>query len=95
MIDKSNGEVIASNFVSEPFAFFHTINAYQEDGHVICDICCYEDGSIVNALFTDKLAQISDQSDENKAESVKDFQSLRSQARRYVLPLNVDSSDEV
>ncbi|XP_015784651.1 beta,beta-carotene 9',10'-oxygenase-like [Tetranychus urticae] len=94
VIDKSNGEVIASNYVSEPFAFFHTINAYQEDGHVICDICCYEDGSIVNALFTDKLAQISDQSDENKAESVKDFQSLRSQARRYVLPLNVDSSDE-
>lgn len=95
MIRKSNGEVISSNYVSEPFAFFHTINAYQEDDHIICDICCYEDGSIVNALFSDKLAQISDQNDESKAKTVKDFESLRSQARRYVLPLNVDSLNEV
>uniref|UniRef100_T1KM42 Uncharacterized protein n=2 Tax=Tetranychus urticae TaxID=32264 RepID=T1KM42_TETUR len=94
VIKKSNGEIIANNYVSEPFAFFHTINAYQEDGHIICDICCYQDGSIVNVLFTDKLSQISSQAAESKAESVKEFQSLQSQARRYVLPLNVDSSNE-
>ncbi|XP_015788624.1 beta,beta-carotene 9',10'-oxygenase [Tetranychus urticae] len=95
VIKKSNGEIIADNYVSEPFAFFHTINAYQEDGHIICDICCYQDGSIVNALFSDKLAQISNQAAESKAESVKEFQSLKSQARRYVLPLNIDSSNEL
>lgn len=96
MIDKSTGKLISSNYVSDAFAFFHTINGYQEDDHIVCDICCYEDGSIVNALFADTLSKISEQSADTKKESVNYYQSLRSQARRYVLPLNVDSkSDKV
>ena len=28
-------------YQTSPFFYLHTINAYEEDGHLVVDICCY------------------------------------------------------
>ena len=54
--------------------FFHTINAYEEDNHIVADICCFQDGTIIEQLNHKSLSK----------DSL--FNSFP-QIRRYVLPL--------
>ena len=28
-------------YQTSPFFYLHTINAYEDDGHLVIDICCY------------------------------------------------------
>ncbi|XP_074598588.1 carotenoid-cleaving dioxygenase, mitochondrial-like isoform X2 [Brevipalpus obovatus] len=91
VICKKTGELISDKFISEPFAFFHTINAYEDDGHIVCDICCYRDGTIVNALFAESVIEVQQKAMEGKIHETKYGQSLQSQARRYVIPMHNQS----
>lgn len=38
-----------------PFFTFHHINAFEEDGKIYLDACCYHDSSIVNQLYLHNL----------------------------------------
>jgi carotenoid cleavage dioxygenase-like enzyme len=49
VIDRTNGSVRA-RLQAEPFFTFHTVNAFEQDGELVVDLCAYEDASIVDML---------------------------------------------
>ena len=52
MYSKRTGKVLPTVFVSEPFFFFHVINAFQlEDKYIIVDLVAYKDAE-VNTLIS-------------------------------------------
>ena len=40
---------------ADPFFVFHHINAFERDGEIVCDLCAYDDPSIIDALYLDSL----------------------------------------
>jgi carotenoid cleavage dioxygenase-like enzyme len=40
---------------TEPFFTFHHINAFERDGELVCDLCAFEDSSIIDSLYLDRL----------------------------------------
>ncbi|NWT15378.1 BCDO2 oxygenase, partial [Vireo altiloquus] len=51
VVNKSTGEVLPGQFCSKPFVTFHQINAFEEQGCVVLDLCCQDDGTSL-ALYT-------------------------------------------
>jgi len=56
VMDLRDGRVTGT-YRTDPFFAFHHINAYDEPdgGAVVLDICCYEDASVIDALYLDRL----------------------------------------
>ena len=42
-------------YVTKAFFFLHTINAYEERGEVVVDICSYDSPAMMDCMFIDKL----------------------------------------
>lgn len=88
IVDRRTGREVHGDcvFESDSFFFFHHINAYEEQGHIILDISCHPNADIVGKLYLKQLT--SDQSEES-------FRSVSEpQARRYVIPLDPKESKE-
>ena len=92
MIKRLSGEIIESKYVSDPFSFFHSINAYEDNGHVVIDLCCYRDGNIIKGLYAKSL-NLAAANKPNESRHCA-AQLLRSEARRYVLPI-IESRSEI
>lgn len=92
MVSRADGKRIPIKFYAEPFCFFHTINAYEEDGHIICDITCYKDGDVVDLLYRKNIINYRAGFNEDNAppEFEKWREVVQAQPRRYVLPIQVD-----
>jgi carotenoid cleavage dioxygenase-like enzyme len=54
LVDRANGEA-AHRFQADACFSFHHVNAYEQDGEVVVDLCEYEDPSVVNDLYLDRL----------------------------------------
>jgi carotenoid cleavage dioxygenase-like enzyme len=54
LVDRSTGEA-SGPFETDPFFGFHFVNAYEEDGDVVADICTFEDAEIVQDLYLERL----------------------------------------
>ena len=54
LIDRKTGRVLGP-FEAEPWFAFHHVNAYEEDGDVVADICVYEDNGVIDDLYLDRL----------------------------------------
>ena len=77
VVDRKQGTRLGS-FTAEPFFTFHHVNAFEEDGKIYLDACCYHDSSIVNQLYLHNL----------RSPMVPDEQKLDdADVRRYELPL--------
>ena len=50
VVDRKQGTRLGI-FSADPFFTFHHINAFEEDGKIHLDACCYHDSSIVNQLY--------------------------------------------
>ncbi len=48
MVEKSSGLVLPTVFASEPFFFFHVINAFQvdTDKYIYLDLTAYKDAEV-------------------------------------------------
>jgi carotenoid cleavage dioxygenase-like enzyme len=68
--------------MADPFAFFHTINAFEDRNQLVVDICCYPDGQVVHALFSERIKTSRDPQNNDRFNS-----EAKSEVRRYVLPL--------
>ncbi|NXC02619.1 BCDO2 oxygenase, partial [Orthonyx spaldingii] len=51
VVNKHTGEVLPGQRCSRAFVTFHQINAFEERGCVVLDLCCQDDGSSL-ALYT-------------------------------------------
>ena len=54
LIERRTGEATGP-FEAAPWFGFHHINAYEEDGAVVADICVFEDARIVEDLYLERL----------------------------------------
>lgn len=55
LINRRTGKEEAVEYLTEAFFFLHTINAFEENGHVIIDICCYKNAKMLDCMYIDAL----------------------------------------
>lgn len=84
IVDRVTGEV-KQTYETEAFFYFHTINQYEKDGHVVLDLSCYKDAELVKGLLVNHLKKI-------KNEKIKSNM-FNSRVLRFVMPLNVTIDD--
>ena len=46
VVNRHTGEVFPKTYVSNPFFFFHTINAFQKGSTIIIDLVIYKDADV-------------------------------------------------
>jgi beta,beta-carotene 9',10'-dioxygenase len=54
LVDRATGEA-RGPFETDPFFCFHHINAYEENGSVVADLCTYPDAQLIEDLYLDRL----------------------------------------
>ena len=76
VICKRSGQVVGK-YYSQAFFYFHTINSYEENGHIVTDLMAYEDPTILEKW--DLSAMRSNMYDEQN----------QATPTRFVMPLHV------
>ena len=54
VVDRHSGRLRGS-YETDPFFTFHHINSFERDGELVVDLCAYDDASIIDALYLDRL----------------------------------------
>ncbi|XP_026854363.2 beta,beta-carotene 9',10'-oxygenase [Electrophorus electricus] len=85
LVDKHNGKVCPVKYHTRALATFHQINAFEQDGFLIVDMCCSDDGQAINNYFIQNLHKSGEALDKVYNSMGKAF------PRRFVLPLNITS----
>lgn len=81
IVDRATGKPLKAEYFSEDsFFYYHIINAYEDNNHIVLDMIAYDDTRNFQAMFIDRLRQ-------NVMED-----SPPGQVRRYVIPLLEDAS---
>ncbi|XP_077448038.1 carotenoid-cleaving dioxygenase, mitochondrial-like [Stigmatopora argus] len=83
VIDKHTGKVSPVKYYAKAFSNFHQINAFEEDGFLILDLCCSDNGQAINIYSLQNLRKSGEALDEVYNNMGRVF------PRRFVLPLNV------
>ena len=79
VISRKTGEKLKITYKSKAFFYLHTINAYEDSGHIVIDISCYKNPDMLYLMNIDELS---------KAQSRPDYATLfRGRPQRFVLPL--------
>ncbi|KAJ4935884.1 hypothetical protein JOQ06_017411 [Pogonophryne albipinna] len=84
LIHKQTGELSTIKYLAKALSTFHQINAYEEDGFLIIDMCAGDDGQAINNYNIQNLRKNGEDLDEVYNTMCRVF------PRRFVLPLNVD-----
>ncbi|XP_029956272.1 beta,beta-carotene 9',10'-oxygenase-like [Salarias fasciatus] len=83
LVDKHTGKVSSVKYHTKAISTFHQINAFEEDGFLMLDMCCADDGQAINNYLIQNLRKSGDALD-------KVYNTLsRPYPRRFVLPLQV------
>ncbi len=56
LVDRATGEATGGFQTDACFAFHH-VNAYEQDGEVIVDMCAFDDASVIEDLYLDRLRE--------------------------------------
>ncbi|XP_070533122.1 beta,beta-carotene 15,15'-dioxygenase-like [Ptychodera flava] len=78
VVNSRTGEVHSTEYTADAFVCFHHINAYEDDGHIVVDLCTYKDEEGIYKASVEEMT---------KAEYVP---TQGSKIMRFVLPLTVD-----
>lgn len=54
VISRATGKLVRS-FSAEAFFYLHIINQYEDQGHIVIDICCYKNPSMLDCMYFDAL----------------------------------------
>uniref|UniRef100_A0A8C6P8W6 Beta-carotene 15, 15-dioxygenase 2, like n=1 Tax=Nothobranchius furzeri TaxID=105023 RepID=A0A8C6P8W6_NOTFU len=85
LVDKHTGQESEVKYRAAPMFTLHQINAFEDNGFLVMDMCCGDDGEIIGDFTLENLRR------ESVQEMDEFYNSLcRNLPRRYVLPLNVD-----
>lgn len=82
--NKLSGELLPVKYLAKGFATFHQINAFEDKGCIVFDICCQDSGDDVKIYTLQNLRKQGEALDETYNVLAKSF------PRRFVLPLAVD-----
>ncbi|XP_053546289.1 carotenoid-cleaving dioxygenase, mitochondrial [Bombina bombina] len=85
---KHTGELHPVTYHTQAFATFHHINAYEDKGCIVLDLCCQDDGGAVEAFQLQNLRQSGQGLNELYKKVPKAY------PRRFVLPLGIDTKTE-
>uniref|UniRef100_A0A2K5X5K4 Carotenoid-cleaving dioxygenase, mitochondrial n=2 Tax=Macaca fascicularis TaxID=9541 RepID=A0A2K5X5K4_MACFA len=83
VVDKHTGQLLPGRYYSKPFVAFHHINAFEDQGCVIIDLCCQDNGRILEVYQLQNLRKAGEELDQVYNSAGRSF------PRRFVLPLNV------
>ncbi|XP_072467195.1 carotenoid-cleaving dioxygenase, mitochondrial [Notamacropus eugenii] len=89
VVDRRTGQVLPGVFYSKPFMSFHQINAFEDQNCVVVDLCCHDDGRILDAYKLQNLRKMGEGLDQVYNSVTKAF------PRRFVLPLDVSTKASV
>uniref|UniRef100_A0A8B9S2E3 Carotenoid-cleaving dioxygenase, mitochondrial n=1 Tax=Apteryx owenii TaxID=8824 RepID=A0A8B9S2E3_APTOW len=89
VVNKHTGEVLPGQWYSKPFATFHQINAFEDHGCVVLDLCCQDSGTALATYKLQNLRRTGEGLDQVYNSTPRAF------PRRFVLPLNVNSDTPV
>lgn len=78
LVERATGKLVQT-YESEAFFYLHIINAYEEDNHVVVDICSYKNPEMINCMYLEAIANM--QTNPNYATL------FRGRPLRFVLPL--------
>lgn len=82
VIHRKDGRLLPIRYECLTMFCFHHINAYEEDDHIVVDMCCYDNTQIIDSFFFKNIFD-------------KDYKmTALAEARRLVLPLNVKACIE-
>ncbi|XP_026149963.1 beta,beta-carotene 9',10'-oxygenase [Mastacembelus armatus] len=84
LIRKQTGEISSVKYLAKPLSTLHQINAYEENGFLIIDICASDDGLAINNYKVQNLRKSGEALDEVYNNLCRVFPC------RFVLPLNVN-----
>ncbi|XP_070533137.1 beta,beta-carotene 15,15'-dioxygenase-like isoform X1 [Ptychodera flava] len=77
VVNSRTGEIHSTEYTADAFMCFHHVNAYEDDGHIVVDLCAFKD-NVMDTAFVEKM---------RRGESTP---AMGSQVMRFVLPLTVD-----
>ncbi|XP_012782431.2 carotenoid-cleaving dioxygenase, mitochondrial [Ochotona princeps] len=83
VVDKSTGQLLPGRYYSQPFVTFHQINAFEDQGCVVIDMCCEDDGRNLDVYRLQNLRKAGEGLDQVYNSAARAF------PRRFVLPLNI------
>ncbi|XP_017316115.1 carotenoid-cleaving dioxygenase, mitochondrial isoform X1 [Ictalurus punctatus] len=83
VVNKHTGKVSAVKYHTKALSTFHQINAFEEDGFLIVDMCCSDDGQALKIYFLQNLRKSGEALDEVYNNLSMSF------PRRFVLPLYI------
>lgn len=85
LIDKQTGKEMPVKYHAKALSTFHQINAFEQDGFLMLDMCCSDDGQAINNFLIQNLRQ--------SGEALDEMYNIMSRPlpRRFVLPLNITS----
>uniref|UniRef100_A0A7N8XF00 Carotenoid-cleaving dioxygenase, mitochondrial n=1 Tax=Mastacembelus armatus TaxID=205130 RepID=A0A7N8XF00_9TELE len=85
LVDKHTGEISSVKYYTNAICVFHQINAFEEGGFLMLDMCCSDDGQNINNYLIQNLRKSGEALDEVYNTICRTF------PRRFVLPLDVTS----
>lgn len=86
LVERASGKLVQT-YESEAFFYLHIINAYEQDGHVVVDICSYKNPEMINCMYLEAIVNM--QTNPNYASL------FRGRPLRFVLPLGAGGGSEV
>ncbi|XP_077571311.1 beta-carotene 15, 15-dioxygenase 2, like [Stigmatopora nigra] len=82
LVDRHTGKESEVKYRAAPMFTLHQINAFEDNGLLVMDMCCGDDGEVIGDFTLENLRQ---------KEMDKFYNTLcRNLPRRYVLPLNIN-----
>jgi len=55
LIDRVSGQELKIKYQSDAFFFFHHVNTYEEDGHVVADLIAFPGPDVLDKFYLSKL----------------------------------------
>ncbi|XP_024903268.1 beta,beta-carotene 9',10'-oxygenase isoform X2 [Pteropus alecto] len=84
IVDKHTGQLLPGMYYSKPFVTFHQINAFEDQGCVVIDLCCQDNGRSLEVYQLQNLRKAGEGLDQVYNSVAKSF------PRRFVLPLHIN-----
>lgn len=81
VVHKRTGDLLPIKFTSGALFGMHIVNSYEQDDHIVFDICCYHNDELIKKFYLDYLRH-------GDQEGRRSFP--RPEVRRFVLPLDIN-----